>query len=396
MNQISKLTVLKEMTHADEAIVSLIKSMRPISADSHVTEPPDCYVDRIDPKFRDVAPKVVHDEKRGDLYIIDQMPDVVPMGLIAAAGEDPRQMRREGKRFSDLHRGGWSAKDRIKDMERDGVVAEIVYPTVGMMICNHPNFDYKNACFRAYNEWLKEYVSGAPDKILGIGQTAARSPAETVEDLRRIKEAGFIGVMMPGVPQGDDYDSLSWDPVWRAAIELDMPLSFHVLTSRTDDTGGLFAGKGRGPKVNGFQNIIRACQDIIGMFIYSGVFERHPDLKVVTVEADAGWAPHYTYRMDHAFERHRFNLDGGSTLKRMPSEYFNDNIYMTFQDDAVAFEFSHLFNPRQLLWASDFPHSDSTWPNSMGVVATHAKNMSVEHLKWMVHDNVSELYKLKL
>ena len=117
----------------------------------------------------------------------------------------------------------------------------------------------------------------------------------------------------------------------------------------------------RGPKLNGFLSIIRGCQDIMGTFILGGVFERHPKLKVVCVEADAGWVPHYMYRMDHAYDRHRYWLPAGA-LSKMPSEYFRENIYTTFQDDWVAFQMKDMCNIRRLMWANDFPHSDSTWP----------------------------------
>ena len=93
---------------------------------------------------------------------------------------------------------------------------------------------------------------------------------------------------------------------------------------------------------------------------------------MVCVEADAGWVPHYMYRMDHAYERHRYWLPAG-TLTRMPSEYFRENVYTTFQDDWVAFQVKDLCNIRRLLWANDFPHSDSTWPGSHALLAKHAR-----------------------
>ena len=93
------------------------------------------------------------------------------------------------------------------------------------------------------------------------------------------------------------------------------------------------------------------------------MFERHPKLKLVCVEADAGWVPHFMYRMDHACERHRYWLTGGP-LTQLPSEYFREHVYTTFQDDWVAFQVKDLCNIRRLMWANDFPHSDSTWPNS--------------------------------
>ena len=103
----------------------------------------------------------------------------------------------------------------------------------------------------------------------------------------------------------------------------------------------------------------------MGTLIFSGVFDRHPGLKVVCVEADAGWVPHYMYRMDHAYKRHRYWMKA-PPLERMPSEYFAEHIYVTFQDDWVAFKTKDLCNVRRLMWASDFPHSDSTWPQLAG------------------------------
>jgi predicted TIM-barrel fold metal-dependent hydrolase len=365
-------------------------TIRPISADSHVSEPPDCFTARIDPKYRDVAPHVEYDGKGTDLYVINGM-SPIPMGLVAAAGKDPKQIRLTGVRFDDMHRGGWEAKARVADQERDGIAAEIVYPTVGMMICNHKDYDYKNACMRAYNEWLREFQQGAPDRIYGAGMTAMRSVAEGIGDLERIKEMGFRAVMLPGDPAVEDYDSLIYEPFFRSAVELKLPLSFHILTSTRESTQDLFNSRQRGGRLNHWNGIIRGVQDIIGLFIFGGVFDRHPDLKVVCVEADAGWAPHFMYRMDHAYNRHRHWMQGRE-LKRMPSEYFRENIYLTFQDDWTAFQMAHLCNPRRLLWANDFPHSDSTWPESQELLAEHTRDVSPELKRMILRDNSAELY----
>jgi predicted TIM-barrel fold metal-dependent hydrolase len=168
-----------------------------------------------------------------------------------------------------------------------------------------------------------------------------------------------------------------------------MPLSFHILTSSTDNF------QTRGPKLNSFLSIIRGCQDIIGTFVLGGVFERHPKLKVVCVEADAGWVPHYMYRMDHAYDRHRYWLPAG-TLTKNPSEYFRENVYTTFQDDYVAFQVRNLCNIKRLMWASDFPHSDSTWPWSQDVIAKHTVGMTADEKNLVLHDNVAELYHLSI
>ncbi len=359
-----------------------------ISADSHITEHPETYSAHIDPKWRDKAPRMINAGEKGDLFIIDGMKRPIAMGLVAAAGKSAEELSEAGVTFDELHRGGWDPKARIGEQERDGVAAEIIYPTVGMMICNHSDFDYKKACFDAYNRWIAEYCAEDPLRLLGCGQTAMRSPAEGVEDLKAIKALGLRGVMMPGEPAEEDYDSEIYNPVWETAIELGLPLSFHILTMKNAQT--------RGPRINTFLSIIRGNQDIMGTMIFGGVFERYPELKIVCVEADAGWVPHYLYRMDHAYNRHRNWLAPGVTLERLPSEYFSEHIYTTFQDDWVAFKCADQMNWRRLLWANDFPHSDSTWPWSQEMLAEHTAHLTDEQTRAILCDNVAELYNIDL
>jgi predicted TIM-barrel fold metal-dependent hydrolase len=360
-----------------------------ISADSHITEPPECYRDNIDPAYRERAPHIHHIEGQGDIFVIDGMKTPIPLGIVAAAGKPAEEIRLLGVRFEDLHRGGWDPEARMADQARDGVAAEVVYPTVGMAICNHRDLDYKKACFDAYNRWLEGYCSAHPHRLLGIGQTAMRTPAEGISDLEAITAKGLRGVMMPGHPGVDDYDSPAYDDFWEAAIESGLPLSFHILTTR--DTSPT-----RGPRMNSFLSVIRGCQDIMGTLVLGGVFERHPRLRVVCVEADAGWVPHFMYRMDHAFKRHRNWLPPGQPLSKMPSQYFAEGIYTTFQDDWVAFKSVDMMNWRRLMWANDFPHSDSTWPWSQEMLAEHAGDLTAEQRRAILCDNVAELYRVDL
>jgi predicted TIM-barrel fold metal-dependent hydrolase len=137
---------------------------------------------------------------------------------------------------------------------------------------------------------------------------------------------------------------------------------------------------------------VRGCQDIMGMLVLGGVFERHPDLRVVCVEADAGWVPHFMYRMDHAYKRHRYWLKPGQELSKLPSEYFAQNIYVTFQDDWTAFQQADHMNWRRLMWANDFPHSDSTWPWSQQMLDEHTTTLAPEQKQAILCGNVADLY----
>lgn len=387
-----------------------VDAIRPVSADSHVLEPPNCYVDYIDPAFRERAPVIAQNPATGgDAFYIEGFAKPVGLGLLAAAGVDSRAIAVTA-RFDDLHRGGWDPAARLADQDRDGVQAELVYPTVGMLICNHPDHAFKTACIWAYNRWLQEFVGGAPGRLYGLGQITIRSIEQAVRDLERLKEMGFKGVMLPGEPDMDeDYDDPLFDPLWRATVELELPVSFHILTggltrSFIEGTSGFAGGIApdrrtlraqgiRGPDINQSFSHVRMCQDILGMLVWGRVFERNPGLKVVCVEADAGWAPHYMYRMDHFYERHRHWKKAGD-LQKLPSEYFSQNIYLTFQDDWSAFQLAGLMNPRRLLWANDFPHSDSTWPASRDVIARNTRGLGDQERAWILRDNTALLYKI--
>jgi predicted TIM-barrel fold metal-dependent hydrolase len=365
-----------------------------ISADSHITEPGDCYVDRIDPKYRDRAPVAVTDDTMGAVMSIDNGRSRVPYGMVAAAGRPAETISPFAYvGWEELHPGGWDPAERVAEQDVDGVAAEVLYPSVGMLLCNHPDVDYKKACFDAYNLWITEFQSHAPDRLIGLGQTALRSVEEGIDDLQRIKDLGLRGVMMPGVAgchDEGDYDDARWDPFWQAAIDTGLPLSFHILTSGSDVLGG---SNFRGPKINGFMGIIRGCQDIIGTLIFGGVFERFPELEVVCVEADAGWAPHWMYRADHAYKRHR-NWLTSAKLSRLPSEFFRENVRLTFQDDWVAFQVAHLLDHHCLMWASDHPHSDATFPDSQAVLAEHTAALDPQVRDDILWRNCAELYGL--
>jgi predicted TIM-barrel fold metal-dependent hydrolase len=172
-----------------------------------------------------------------------------------------------------------------------------------------------------------------------------------------------------------------------------MPISFHTFTSKHTRSVGLNARVVRGPQINSFIAITRDNQDLLGLFVWTAIFERFPKLRVVSVEADAGWVPHYINRMDHSYNRHRF-WKKGLTLQRMPSEYFLENVYLTFQDDRIAFVLRNELNIRRLLWANDFPHSDSTWPDSQELLAKHTADLTHQERRWVLRDNVADLYDL--
>ncbi len=360
---------------------------RCFSADSHIIEPHGTYIDRIEKKYRDRAPRIEYTKEIGDMSILDNGWKEIPLGIIAAAGVETTSLRMNRDcRFEQIHRGSWDPHARLADQDKDGVCAEVIYPSIGMALCDHPDIDYKHACFRAYNQWLAEYCQAYPQRLVGIGQTAMRSVDDAISDLEQIKSLGLRGVMLPNFPALEDYHDEIYDPFWEAVTDLELPASFHILTGGQNQ---------RGPKLNNFICAIQTNQNIIGALILGGVFERHPTLKVVCVEADAGWVPHYVYRMDAVYNRHKnwMIVDG---LSKQPSEYFHQNIYLTFQNDQIAFEQIGRINVERLMWANDFPHSDSTWPHSQALLDQQTQGISSVQLNRVLYENCSKLYGITI
>ena len=367
-----------------------------ISADSHIVEPPNCYVDFIDPKYREDAPRVVRLPNGNDGYAIKDMKRTIPMGFLDGAGMKvlERKHHAENIKFEDIRRGGYDPKARLVDMDRDGIAAEIIYASVGMVLCTHQDPHYKGAAMQAYNRWLQTFCDGAPHRLFGLAMTPILSVDSAIEDFRRAKEMGFVGMMMPGNPVHGEYDRPEYDALWECAVDLGMPICFHILTAKGDGVDEAFKGK-RGHPLNGFMGIIRAVQDIVGMMVLGGVFERHPKLKLVTAEGDAGWMPHYMYRMDHAVYT---AADDGilKGLTKLPSEYIMSNVHMTFQDDFTAFRNVDQLNHKMLLWANDYPHTDSTWPNSQALLAKHASKLKPDVMRDILRDNTATLFNLPM
>ncbi|MEM7252855.1 MAG: amidohydrolase family protein [Pseudomonadota bacterium] len=361
----------------------------PISADSHIVEPPHCYVDFIDPKYRDAAPTLGKTKDGVDAFIADGLTQKIPLGLLAAAGVPPDELKAHREyNFSQLDPASWDPRYRVAAQERDGVGGEIIFASVGMVLCSHPDYRYKRACFQAYNRWLQTFCGEHPDRLFGLAQTAVSSVDETIEDVRTAEAMGFAGMMMTGTPQHEDYDHPDYDALYECAVDLEMPLCFHILTSKDHDARSAFKPP-RGKSANGFMNIIRGVQDVLGVFLFGGVFERHPQLKIVLAEGDAGWVPHYMYRADHAAER----FNHMRHFSKPPSEWVKSNVAFTFQDDATAYH-SSLVDSECLMWANDFPHTDSTWPHSQDVLDEQTAGLTDAQRNRICHDNVAATFKL--
>ena len=370
-----------------------------ISSDSHVSEPPDLWVERLDRKYRDRAPRVVlNPEGQEGAYFVYEgyPPHNLAIGL--GAGRTPEELAAFLKTgtYADARPGGWDPAQRLPDMELDGVEAEVLYTTLGFRLFWLKDADLQRACFRVYNDWLAAYCSYAPKRLKGLALISLYDPKEGAQELERCAKLGLKGAMIWCSPPADQpYSSEIYDPFWAAAQDLDMPVSLHAIT-----------GMERIPWEYGAEK--RALRSTVtpheieksfSILILSGVLERFPRLKIVSAENNCGWLPYYLQRMDRGFAR--FGPSGTVTpwptkLTLKPSEYFRRQMYCTFIDDSFGVASRHWIGVDNIMWSSDYPHTASTWPHSRDIIERDFKDVSEVEKRKIVRENVAQLYGFDL
>jgi len=366
-------------------------NLRVVSADSHMMEPADLWQARLDKKFKDRAPKVIENPKKPGLIFVAEGIDPFPVAGGFGAGRSGEELKDHlSKGYEAVRPSGWDPVERVKDQEIDGVEAEVLYTTLGMPLFGLNDSNLQRACFGVYNDWVAEFCSHDPKRLYGISLISLEDLDAGIKELERTAKNGLRGAMIWGSPPEDKpYSSREYDKFWQAASELQMPLSLHVIT-----------GKSKESKINFeqistfYMNIIHEVQRSLTQLIFGGVLERFPKLTIVSAENDSGWFPHYMYRMDHAYEK--FNAMEKNPLPLKPSEYVRRQIWATFQDDPVGPATYKIFGENNYMWASDFPHTDSTWPESRNWIAKDFAGVPEDVTRKIVFENAVKLYRMNL
>jgi predicted TIM-barrel fold metal-dependent hydrolase len=363
-----------------------------LSSDSHVFEPPDLWQTRIDAAFRDRAPRI--DRIDGADNIIVEADTVLSgIGLISNAGARftaPETISGRG-RFEDVHRGGYDPDQHLEDMALDGVAGEVLYPSQGLFYFKVADAALMSAIFRAYNDWLAEFCRTDPARLKGIAMINLDDVQDGIKELQRTARLGLSGAMIAEYPAEDRrYDQPEYEPVWAAAAALGMPLSLHTATRRQ----GRLRGAGPGLLRDASGRATKAFYPALSMcdLIFSGVFERHPGLMLAIVEFELAWAPHvlstmdYTYRERHDEAKYRFKNG------MLPSDFFRRNVVLSFQEDAIGIRLRDVIGVDNMMWGSDYPHSESTFPQSQKILAEILAGVSEEDQAKIVGGNTARLY----
>ncbi len=364
-----------------------------ISADSHVNEPGYLWVERVDKEFRDRAPRVVESppgQRPGSYLLLEGIaPTHLAQGM--GAGKKPEELPRffQESTYKDVRPGGWDPSERIKDMDIDGVEADVIYTTLGFRMFWFKDAALQRACFRVYNDWLAEYCSYAPNRLAGLALISLYDIDEGVKELRRCARMGLRGAMVWCSPPEDrPYSSPIYDPFWAEAQESSIPISLHAITGM-----GL---ESRLPIKEPIDRYVRSTvlshevQRTLTVLIFSGVLERFPNLKFVSAENEVGWLGFLLQKLDQAQDEYRYLYP--TPLKLKATEYFRRQVYATFIDDAMGVASRHFIGVDNIMWSSDYPHTVSTWPNSRQVVERDFRGVPEDEKEKIVRSNAAMLY----
>ena len=360
-----------------------------ISADSHVVEPPTLWTQRIDPALRARAPRAVR--RNGTDVLVCEDLSFPAYSLLAAAGKDSAALDPKGTFEESCPPGAWQPKARLAEMEADGVQAEVLYPSLAMRMFAIKDEPLQAACFRAYNNWMADFCTPYPDRLKGLGLIDLNDIGAAIEEMRRCKRLGLAGACVSISPDAEmPYDSAEYEPFWAAAAEMGMPLSLHVGTDRRPSTQGSAAANVGYLVYRSIDHYI--VEQAIATLIFSGVLHRHPRLRVVSAENDIGWSGYLVERMDYMFERRKNLTQLPIPRHTLPSEYFHRQVFLTFMRDRAGILVRHLTGVNNLLWANDYPHTDSTWPDSQKVLDAMFEGVPSEERRKITVENAAALY----
>ncbi len=360
---------------------------RVIDTDCHQMEPPQIWTDYIDPEFTDRAPASMDLGNGRKGMVVEGEPLAKQDGSYPMDAKEFLEATIKGmQRFERARSNGFNPASRLEDMEEQGVDAQVIYPTVGGQLLGKPfkDLDLLAACCRAYNDWSLEYCSTAPDRLLMAAMLPLQSPDLAIEEAHRASGRGASAFYIRPNPVEDrNYYHEDLDPLWAALEQIGKPICIHDSGSphlpsygdrmHTHTSGHIIA--------HPFEAMVAMMS-----LIWYGIIEKYPKLRIVHVEADAGWLPYWLQRMEQHFE-----FSGNAEhplLKKRPTEYFKSNFLVACRGDEMTLpSVVELVGDDYITFNTDYPHPDGTWP--AGFEALEKQPISEESIRKIFWDNAA-------
>ncbi|MEJ2088336.1 MAG: amidohydrolase family protein, partial [Gammaproteobacteria bacterium] len=317
-----------------------------VSADGHVQEPSDLWRERMDARYRDRLPGVAVNAK-GEKF--QKTEGFRPLRLTNIQFEGEDKLRNQS---------GVTPEDRLRDLTEDGVDCEILFPNKGLTIWATPDAEFSQAMCRVFNDWAWEVFGPYNDRLSPMACVAPGDLDGAIAEIRRCAKLGFRGLSLPckpvwGPPDHEalNYNLPEFDPLWAVVEEVDLPITFHVSTGRDPRTS---RGNG-GAVINYAVHSLAPTMEPIANLCASGVLDRFPTITFGTIEAGIGWVAWALGAMDEAYRKHHMWVR--PKLKQLPSEYFQQNGFASFQEDKAGLDLARSHGlVDNFLWANDYPH----------------------------------------
>ena len=344
-----------------------------ISADNHLIEPPNTFIDRVPAKYKDVAPRLVRGKDGGDGWSLDGSIPETTIGVGRGLGNvNPGMHIRtapRGLRWEEVVPGNYDGAAHIKDMESDGIQAAVVYPQmVYQAYTTLKDRELGLACLRAFNDWLLEdFTAADPKRLVGMSMVPWEHPLDVlVAELERILEKGARAVFLPYTTEPPLY-SPYWDPMWKLISDAGAVASIHLTfgvrrVQAPPPPDGIIPARLFGANVvKGYFSAISPLTDLI----FTGLFERFPTLKFVDAEVNMGWVPFWVSMMQQVARQHSYWLQLPDGFD--PDSYLGKNVWVTALDDHEGFRMLREGNDlirRSAMFSIDYPHEITLFPNT--------------------------------
>jgi predicted TIM-barrel fold metal-dependent hydrolase len=365
-----------------------------VDADGHVLEPMSLWDHFLERRHAEHKPRVVRNDWGLDTVFVGSQEIVTaPLGLLGTPGSRMDEIDPAKKiPWEEAQPGGFDPAARLRDMDLEGIDVAVLYPSMGLNFWGIEDPVAAVVLARAYNDWLADYCRTDPRRLVGVAMLAFQDPERAAEELRRAhREHGYRAAFVrPNPCAGRHIGDPALEPVWTAAEELEVTIGVHEGSSNTIQTLG--ADRYFNPLLlhamsHAFEQML-ACATLM----VTGVMERHPRLHFAFLEAGGGWAPYWLWRLDEQVEG--FGGYAGE-MKLKPSDYFRRQCWVAFESDEDTLPALVPFiGEDRIVWGSDYPHHDATFPGAVKKLSAMAQRMAAGARDGLLGANARRLYRL--
>ncbi|KLR61527.1 putative TIM-barrel fold metal-dependent hydrolase [Actinobacteria bacterium IMCC26207] len=363
-----------------------------ISVDDHVVEPPDMFQNHLPAKYKDAAPRVVVAEDGSDVWLYEgqQLPNI---GLNAVAGKPHEEYGIEPTTFAEMRTGCYDIHDRVQDMNANGVLGSMCFPSFpqfcGQLFARTEDKQVALAMLQAYNDWhVDEWCGSYPGRFIPLALPPVWDPQLMAAEVHRMAAKGCRAVTFSENPEKLGWPSFHnehWDPFWQAVSDTGTVVCLHIGSSSQLTITSVEA------PINVMislqpMNLVQAAADLL----WSRVMTEFPLVRFALSEGGIGWIPYFLERVDYVYEHHQAWT--GQDLPMKPSELFHERFITCFIDDASGLKNRDDVGIEQMTWECDYPHSDSTWPESPERLAKSLAGIPDDEIRAITYQNAMRLF----